>query len=73
MTKTETAEINEASDFEDVAASIERSLERWGNLRDQMIVVMKVRQDRIDETKASIPEFVKSLDVLLTEVIVTLQ
>ncbi len=72
VTKTETLTLNDADEALSAAASIEKRLESFAKLRDQMIEDLKHRQRQVAEMREELPSFVASSNALVAEVIATL-
>ena len=72
FTKTENIEVNDALETLGCAESIERNLDHWTTLRDQMIAELKVEQKHLSVMTQTLSQFVKSMHRLLGEVIATL-
>lgn len=68
VTKEAELELEAPSDAEDAAATIEKKLERWTDLKDQMAGEMKQTAGQIDEMAKGLPEFVDASRVLIGEV-----
>ena len=56
----------------DAAAAIEKKLETWGKLKDQMLEELKQKQRRLEEMKSSISDFVSYSTGIVREVFATL-
>lgn len=72
VTRVEIVELNDAGEARDTAAAIEKKLETWGKLREEMMGVLKHRQKQLEEMKKELPNFVASLEGLVGEVFATL-
>ena len=72
ITKTEELTLNDADEAQEAAQTIERRMETWGKLREQMIAELKQRQKQLEEMKRDLATFVESTEGLLHEVLATL-
>ena len=72
VTKVETLTLLEAQEATDAAAVIERKVETWTKLRDQMLVVLKQKQRQVEDMKSSVPAFVTSSQGIVRDVFATL-
>ncbi|MDX1393186.1 MAG: hypothetical protein R3195_02300 [Gemmatimonadota bacterium] len=72
ITRTEVEELKSASDASDLARTIEKRLDAWGKLREEMLGELKKREKRLDEMKDSIPDFVDASSGLIRDVFATL-
>ena len=68
VTKVAELELEEPQNAEDAAATIEKKLPRWTDLKDQMVVELKKKQAVLEEMRKGLPEFVDSSKGLLSEV-----
>jgi hypothetical protein len=71
-TKIETITANDAKEMLSAADSIARSLPSRGKLADLMIVALGKKQLQVEITKKTLPDFTKSLQQLLEEVLANL-
>ena len=72
ITKTEVVVITAPDEATACADSIEKSLNRWENLRDQMVDELQRKQAQLEVVSGSVPEFVKSQRGMLREVMAVL-
>ena len=72
VTKTEERVVNDADEAMGVVRTIEKNLARWEGLRDEMVIELKERQQEVAAMQRNLSSFVKSLQSLLEEVLVTL-
>jgi hypothetical protein len=72
ITKTETITVADAQEAQAAAQTIERSLTKWGKLRDQMLEELKQKQKNLGILSDDLSHFVESWQGLLGEVLVTL-
>lgn len=72
VTKIEVVTITEIEEAEKCAASIEKSYNRWEKLRDQMVDELQRKQVQLEVVGGSVPEFVKSQQGTLREVMAVL-
>ena len=72
VTKTETLTLNDAQEALSAAEAIERGLPGRGKLADLMIINLEQKQVRMEAMKRALPEFIKSFDDVLREVLATL-
>jgi hypothetical protein len=72
ITKSETVEITSKDEAESCADSIEKSLGRWENLRDQMVEELKKKNVQLSALSDSIADFVQAQRSLIKEVVAIL-
>ena len=72
VTKTETVTLADADEALKAAADIEKRLENYAKLRDQMLAELKEQKRHLDEMRTGLPSFVQSSNVLVGEVLATL-
>ena len=72
ITRTETEELLSASDAEDLARTIEKRLDAWGKLREEMYAELKQREKRLEEMKSVLPDFVEASSSIVRDVFATL-
>ncbi len=72
VTKTETLELTTPTEAGDAANAIENKLETWGKLREEMLIVLKGRDEDLDEMKSSLAAFAKDSEPLIRHVLATL-
>lgn len=72
ITKTEVVEVTTKDEADSCADSIEKSLGRWENLRDQMVDDLKKKNTRLAQLDETIPDFVRAQRSLLKEVVAIL-
>lgn len=72
VTKTETLTLNDADEARAAAAKVEKRLESFAKLRDQMIEDLEQRQAQLDEMRHGLSGFVASSNGLVVEVLATL-
>lgn len=72
VTKTETLTLNDADEALAAAAKVEKRLESFAKLRDQMIEDLEQRQAQLDEMRHGLSGFVASSNGLVVEVLATL-
>ena len=73
ITKVEVVTVEEASEAEAAAMNIEKRLESWGKLKDQMVDELKQRRVRVEDMKNHVNAFVDMSRGLLVEVFAILQ
>lgn len=71
-TKIETLTVAGASEAVSAAAALEKKLDRFGRLRDEMLVEMKVRKKQIEEMRRTVAGFVDSSNSIVLDVLATL-
>jgi len=72
LTKTQTVTLTTVKEAQDAATSIEKKIEGWDKLREQMLLDIKRRQKHLEEIDAELSTFVDSTSTLLLEVFATL-
>jgi hypothetical protein len=72
VTKTETLTLGGASEAHDAAERIQKGLDGWTKLRDEMVEELKQRQRRVAEMKRDLSNFVEWSEGLLRDVLATL-
>lgn len=73
VTKEQVATFTNAAEAAQVANMIETKTETWGKLRDEMVLVLKGQQQRIEDLKGVLVEFVASSERLIEHVFATLR
>lgn len=71
-TKVETVTVNDAGEAESAAAALEKKLDKFGKLRDEMLVETKLRKRQIEEMRKSVSDFVGSSKGIVRDVLATL-
>jgi hypothetical protein len=69
VTKTETLTLSDTAEAENAAATLERSMEGWAKLRDEMLEELGHRQHQIEQTRRSLSGFVDVCRTLVSEVL----
>lgn len=69
VTKTDTLTLSDTAEARNAAGSLERSMEGWSRLRDQMLMELLDRQHQIEQTHRSLSEFVAASRPLVGEVL----
>lgn len=72
ITKTETLTLADRDEALSAAATLEKRIEGWAKLRDQMLEELKDRQRQLRELKGTLSGFVDSSQGLVGEVLATL-
>ncbi len=72
VTKTQTLTLSDTAEAQDAAATLERNMEGWAKLRDQMLEELEHRQHQIEQTRRSLSEFVEASRTLVGEVLAVL-
>ncbi|MDZ7780207.1 MAG: hypothetical protein U5R14_09800 [Gemmatimonadota bacterium] len=72
VTKTETLTLNDADEALAAAAKIEKQLESYAKLRDQMVEELEEQRGQIEEMRHGLSVFVASSNGLVGEVLATL-
>lgn len=72
VTKTETLTLSDSAEAQDAAASLERKMEGWAKLRDQMLEELARREHQIEQTRRSLSGFVEASRSLVGEVLAVL-
>ena len=72
VTKTEEVLLEDPEEAEKTAEKLERRLDRFSLLRDQMVEHLKQRRDTLSAAKAELRNFVRGTDWLVDEVLATL-
>jgi hypothetical protein len=72
VTKTETVEVIGPDEATSCADSIEKSMSRWENLRDQMVDDLQKKQAQITLLGSELADFVKAQRTMIREVIAVL-
>ncbi|MEX2466084.1 MAG: hypothetical protein WD995_04195 [Gemmatimonadota bacterium] len=72
VTKTETLTLADADEALSAAATLEKRLEGYAKLRDQMLEELETKQRQIDEMREGLSGFVASSNRLVVEVLATL-
>jgi len=69
VTKTDTLTLSDTAEAHSAAATLERSMEGWAKLRDQMLEQLGHRQRQIERMHQSLSGFVDSSRTLVSEVL----
>lgn len=72
VTKIETLTLSDAAEAEAAAATLEKSMESWERLRNQMLEELKHRQQQIELARQSLPSFLDAYQGLVGEVLAVL-
>jgi hypothetical protein len=72
VTKTETLTLSDTAEAQDAAATLEKNMEGWAKLRDQMLEDLEQRQHQIEQTRRSLSGFVEASRSLVGEVLAVL-
>lgn len=72
ITKTAELELEGPDSAEQAAKKLEKQLDRYGRLRDQMVESLKHKRKALGETKADLKDFVGSTRPLAEEVLAVL-
>jgi uncharacterized protein YoxC len=72
VTKTETLTLGDADEAQDAAARLEKRMEGWERLRDQMLQELEHQRRQIDDMKATLSSFLDASQGLVREVLATL-
>jgi hypothetical protein len=72
VTKTEALTLADADEATSAAATLEKRLEGYAKLRDQMLEELEERQRQIDEMRDGLSGFVAASNRLVVEVLATL-
>jgi len=72
VTKTETLTLSDAGEALNAATTLEKRLEGFAKLRDQMLEELKHRQRQVGEMRHGLSSFVESSNGLVVEVLATL-
>lgn len=68
VTRTEELVLTEPQEALDAVNTIEKRMEAWTKLREEMLVELKKQQERLEEMKRNLPDFVDSSMGLVREV-----
>lgn len=71
ITKTETLTLSDADEAQNAAATLEKRMEGWAKLRDQMLEELKYKQGQIRDMKGTLSGFLDASQGLLGEVLAT--
>jgi hypothetical protein len=71
VTKTETLTLSDADEAQNAVATLEKRMESWAKLRDQMLEELKDKQRQIQDMKATLASFVDASQGLVGEVLAT--
>lgn len=72
ITKTAELELDGPDSAEQAAKKLEKQIDRYGRLRDQMVESLKLKRKALGETKADLKDFVGSTRPLAKEVLAVL-
>ncbi len=72
VTKIETVEVTTQDEATSCADSIEKSMNRWEGLKDQMIDELQKKQALLTKLRGELPDFVKAQRTMLREVVAIL-
>jgi hypothetical protein len=72
VTKEEELVVEDPGSAEMAALKLEKSLDRFGRLRDQMVESLKQRRRTVREAKAELHDFMRVTDSLVADVLATL-
>lgn len=72
VTKTDTLTLTDSAEAQSAAATLEKSMEGWARLRDQMLEELADRQHQIEETRRGLSSFVDASRTLVGEVLAVL-
>lgn len=72
VTKTDTLTLADTAEAQNAAATLEKSMEGWAKLRDQMLEELADRQHHIEQTRRSLSGFVDASRTLVGEVLAVL-
>ncbi len=72
FTKIENVTLNEAGDATSAAAAIEKRIDSYTKLRDEMLIDLKQKQRLVAEMRVELPEFVEWSNGLILDVMATL-
>lgn len=73
VTKTVELVLNDAEEAEDAAALIDKRMELWGRLNEEMLEKLDQQEQQINEMKGNIVQFVSSTEALMHEVFAVLR
>ena len=73
VTKEKELLVEDAGSAEAAARRIEKGIDRFGRLRDQMIEMLKQRRKTVQEASEEVDSFVQATDGLVTEVLATIR
>lgn len=71
-TKVETVTVSDASEAVSAAAALEKKLDSYSKLRDEMLVEVKVKKRQIEEMRQTVPAFAESSSGIVLNVLATL-
>jgi len=69
VTKTQTLTLSDSAEAQSAAATLEKSMEGWARLRDQMLEELAHRQHQIEQTRQSLSGFLDASRPLVGEVL----
>jgi hypothetical protein len=69
VTKTDTLTLADTAEAQNAAATLEKSMEGWARLRDQMLEELAHRQQQIEQTRRNLSGFVDASRTLVGEVL----
>jgi hypothetical protein len=69
VTKTDTLTLSDNAEAQSAAGTLEKSMERWSRLRDQMLEELLQRQHQVEQSRRSLSEFVDAARPLVGEVL----
>lgn len=72
VTKTEVYLLENQSDAQRAAKKVEKSIPRWGRLRDQMLIQLDERRERLGALSSDLSGVVDSWQGLINDVLVTM-
>jgi len=72
ITKTETYLLENQSDAERAAKKVEKSIPRWGRLRDQMLIQLDERREGLGALSQDLSGVVESWQGIINDVLVTM-
>jgi pantothenate synthetase len=71
-TRTTAVTLADAGEANDAASAIEKKLDSWEKLRDQMLEDLKKKQRKVAEMESSIPDFAESSREMVDDVLAIL-
>jgi hypothetical protein len=72
FTKVASLVLNDAGEAVSAAAAIEKRLDNYAKLRDEMLIELKLKQRQITEMRRGLPGFVESSNGIVVDVLATL-
>lgn len=69
VTKTDTLTLSDNAEAQSAVGTLEKSMERWSRLRDQMLEELLHRQELMEQSRRSLSEFVDASRPLVGEVL----